>query len=70
MGRALGSSHSPTLSGSRSSLGSEQGAALSATESCQSDQPAEGRDSDVGGRVPGELHLLSGQIAALGAAVS
>ncbi|KAM9614885.1 rab effector Noc2 isoform 7-T8 [Morphnus guianensis] len=54
MGRALGSSHSPTLSGSRSSLGSEQGAALSAVESCQSDQPADGRNSDVGNRVPGK----------------
>ncbi|XP_074700978.1 rab effector Noc2 isoform X1 [Strix aluco] len=53
-GRALGSTHSPTLSGSRSSLGSEPGAALSATESCQSDQPADGRDSDVGSRVPGK----------------
>ncbi|KAM6242586.1 rab effector Noc2 isoform 2-T6 [Porphyrio hochstetteri] len=48
------SSHSPALSGSRSSLGSEQGAALSATESGQSDQPTDGRDSDVGGRVPGK----------------
>ncbi|NXI99460.1 RP3A protein, partial [Psophia crepitans] len=52
-GRALGSTHSPALSGSRSSLGSEQGAALSATESCQSDQPTDGRDSDVGSRAPG-----------------
>ncbi|NXP50894.1 RP3A protein, partial [Heliornis fulica] len=43
------STHSPALSGSRSSLGSEQGAALSATESGQSDQPTDGRDSD---RVP------------------
>ncbi|KAM9614880.1 rab effector Noc2 isoform 3-T3 [Morphnus guianensis] len=67
MGRALGSSHSPTLSGSRSSLGSEQGAALSAVESCQSDQPADGRNSDVGNRVPGKLNLLSGQIHAFGA---
>ncbi|XP_075024602.1 rab effector Noc2 isoform X1 [Calonectris borealis] len=54
MGRALGSTHSPALSGSRSSLGSEQGATLGATESCQSDQPADGRDSDVGSRVPGK----------------
>ncbi|KAM6048365.1 rab effector Noc2 isoform 2-T2 [Theristicus caerulescens] len=53
-GRALGSTHSPALSGSRSSLGSEQGAALSATESCQSDQPADSRDSDVGSGVPGK----------------
>ncbi|KFO74392.1 Rabphilin-3A, partial [Cuculus canorus] len=51
--RVLRSIHSPTLSGSHSSLGSEQGAALSATESSQSDQPADGRDSDVGSRVPG-----------------
>ncbi|XP_040473906.1 rab effector Noc2 isoform X2 [Falco naumanni] len=57
MGRALGSTHSPTLSGSRSSLGSEQGAALSATESCQSDQPVDGRDSDVGSRVPGKWRI-------------
>ncbi|XP_009956942.1 PREDICTED: rab effector Noc2-like [Leptosomus discolor] len=56
-GRALGSTHSPTLSGSRSSLGSEQGAALSATESCHSDQPADGRDSDVGSKVPGKRHV-------------
>ncbi|XP_063197598.1 rab effector Noc2 isoform X1 [Chroicocephalus ridibundus] len=51
---ALGRTHSPALSGSHSSLGSEQGAALSATESCQSDQPADGRDSDVGSRVHGK----------------
>ncbi|NWU91330.1 RP3A protein, partial [Upupa epops] len=53
LGRVLGSTHSPTLSGSRSSLGSEQGTALSATESGQSDQPADGRDSDAGSRLPG-----------------
>ncbi|XP_061868286.1 rab effector Noc2 isoform X2 [Colius striatus] len=47
VGRALGTPHSPVLSGSHSSLGSEQGAALSATESCQS-------DSDMGSRVPGK----------------
>ncbi|NWS42670.1 RP3A protein, partial [Probosciger aterrimus] len=51
--RVLGSTHSPSLSGSRSSLGSEQGADPSATESCHSDQPADGRDSDAGSRVPG-----------------
>lgn len=67
MGRALGSNHSPALSGSHSSLGSEQGAALSATESCQSDQPVDGRDSDGGSRVPGKLNLFSGQICAFGA---
>ena len=67
MGRVLGSTHSHAFSGSHSSLGSEQGAALSATESCQSDQPADGRDSDVGVRAPGELNLLSGQIHAFGA---
>nr|XP_009944096.1 PREDICTED: rab effector Noc2 [Opisthocomus hoazin] len=56
MGRVLGSTHSHAFSGSHSSLGSEQGrgAALSATESCQSDQPADGRDSDVGVRAPGK----------------
>ncbi|XP_064022496.1 rab effector Noc2 isoform X1 [Pogoniulus pusillus] len=63
MGRTLGSTHSPTLSGSHSSLGSEQGAALSATESCQSDQPADGRDSDgsrvLGGRTKTFSALLS-----------
>ncbi|XP_065503249.1 rab effector Noc2 isoform X2 [Caloenas nicobarica] len=40
--------------GSRSSLGSEQGAAPSATESCQSNQLADGRDSDAGSRAPGK----------------
>ncbi|XP_028941062.1 rab effector Noc2 [Antrostomus carolinensis] len=60
MGRALGSTHSPALSGSRSSLGSEQGAALSASESCQSDQPADGRDSDAGSRVPDVCSAPSG----------
>ncbi|XP_064323622.1 rab effector Noc2 isoform X2 [Phalacrocorax carbo] len=50
MGRALGSTHPPALSGRCG----EQGAALSATESCQGDQPADGRDSDVGSRVPGK----------------
>ncbi|XP_049657676.1 rab effector Noc2 [Accipiter gentilis] len=54
MGRALGSTHSPTLSGSRSSLGSEQGAAHSAVESFQSNQPADGCDSDAGNRVAGK----------------
>ncbi|XP_062479457.1 rab effector Noc2 isoform X3 [Pezoporus occidentalis] len=53
-GKVLGSTHSPSLSGSRSSLGSEQGADPSATESCHSDQPADGRDSDAGSRVPGK----------------
>ncbi|KAK4812230.1 hypothetical protein QYF61_011252 [Mycteria americana] len=67
MGRALGSTHSPALLGSRSRLGSEQGAALSVTESCQSDQPADRRDSDVGSRVPGKMNLLSGQVHAFGA---
>ena len=67
MGRVLGRTHSPTLLGSRGSLGSEQGAALSATESCQSGQPADGRESGVGSRVPGKLNLLSGQIHAFGA---
>ncbi|XP_074968897.1 rab effector Noc2 isoform X4 [Phalacrocorax aristotelis] len=50
MGRALGSTHPPALSGRCG----EQGAALSAMESCQGDQPADGRDSDVGSRVPGK----------------
>ncbi|XP_071431248.1 rab effector Noc2 [Pithys albifrons albifrons] len=54
LGRALGSTHSLALSGSHSSLGSEQGAELSATESCHSDQPAYGRDSDTATRVPGK----------------
>ncbi|KAM8991713.1 rab effector Noc2 isoform 1-T1 [Ara ararauna] len=53
-GRVLGSTHSPSLSESRSSLGSEQGAGPSATESCPSDQPADGRDSDAGSRVRGK----------------
>lgn len=55
VGRVQASTHPPALSGSRSSLGSEQGAALSASESCQSDHPPEGHDSDVGSRVPGKL---------------
>ncbi|XP_051491565.1 rab effector Noc2 isoform X1 [Apus apus] len=50
VGPTLESSHCPVLSGSHSSLGSEQGAALSTTKSCQSHQPAERRDS----RVPGK----------------
>lgn len=55
--RVLGSTHSPSMSGSRSSLGSEQGADPSATESCHSDQPADGRDSDAGSRVPGKRSI-------------
>ncbi|XP_009082672.1 PREDICTED: rab effector Noc2 [Acanthisitta chloris] len=51
--RALGSTQSLTLSGSRSSLGSEQGAELSAAESCPSDQPADTRHS----RVPGKRYI-------------
>ncbi|PKU38197.1 rab effector noc2 [Limosa lapponica baueri] len=62
---ALGRTHSPALSGSHSSLGSEQGAALSATESCQSDQPADGRDSDVGSRVPEVCAVVFDQTACL-----
>ncbi|XP_050177758.1 rab effector Noc2 [Myiozetetes cayanensis] len=54
VGRALGSTHSLTLSGSHSSLGSEQGAELSATESCHSDHPPDGRDSDAATRAPGK----------------
>ncbi|XP_066058377.1 rab effector Noc2 isoform X5 [Chamaea fasciata] len=45
--RALGTPQSPWLSGSHSSLGSEQGAELSPTESGQSDQPWDRRDSDT-----------------------
>nr|XP_021156116.1 rab effector Noc2 isoform X4 [Columba livia] len=52
VGSVLGSAHSPTLSGSRSSLGSEQGAAPSAMESCQSNQPADGCNSDAVSRAP------------------
>ncbi|NWI86614.1 DOC2B protein, partial [Pitta sordida] len=59
VGRALGSTHSLALSGSHSSLGSEQGAELSATESCHSDQPADGHHSDAGTRAPGEKTTIS-----------
>ncbi|XP_066189806.1 rab effector Noc2 [Sylvia atricapilla] len=45
--RALGTPQSPWLSGSHSSLGSEQGAELSPTESGQSDQAWDRRDSDT-----------------------
>ncbi|XP_032057107.1 rab effector Noc2 [Aythya fuligula] len=57
VGRVQASTHPPALSGSRSSLGSEQGAALSASESCQSDHPPEGHDSNVGSRVPGKRYV-------------
>ncbi|NXM75057.1 DOC2B protein, partial [Serilophus lunatus] len=57
--RALGSTHSLVLSGSHSSLGSEQGAELSATESCHSDQPGDGHHSDAGTRGPGEKTTIS-----------
>ncbi|XP_038013943.1 rab effector Noc2 isoform X1 [Motacilla alba alba] len=49
--RALGS---PQLWGSHSSLGSEQGAELSPTESGQSDQPSDRRHSDTGTSTPGK----------------
>ncbi|NXS37105.1 DOC2B protein, partial [Pomatostomus ruficeps] len=51
-GRALGTPQPPALSGSHSSLGSEQGAELSPTESGQSDQPSDRRDSDTGTSAP------------------
>ncbi|XP_027546705.1 rab effector Noc2 [Neopelma chrysocephalum] len=57
VGRALGSTHSLMLSGSHSSLGSEQGAELSATESCHSDHPPDGRDSDAATRAPGKRRV-------------
>ncbi|XP_033027505.1 rab effector Noc2 [Lacerta agilis] len=53
--RALGS----ILSESQSSLCSERGGALSATESCHSDLPAEDEDSDAGRGVSGKRRLLS-----------
>ncbi|XP_005143016.2 rab effector Noc2 isoform X2 [Melopsittacus undulatus] len=56
-GRVLGSTHPPSLSGSHSSLGSEQGADPSATESYHSDQPADGRDNDTSSRVPGKRFI-------------
>uniref|UniRef100_A0A803W0H8 Rab effector Noc2 n=1 Tax=Ficedula albicollis TaxID=59894 RepID=A0A803W0H8_FICAL len=46
-GRALGTPQSPPLSGSHSSLGSEQGAELSPTESGQSDQPWDRHHGDT-----------------------
>lgn len=66
MSRALGIPQPPTLSGSHSSLGSEQGAELSPTESGQSDQPSDRRDSDAGTSAPGKLHPLSRHIPAFG----
>ncbi|XP_066058371.1 rab effector Noc2 isoform X3 [Chamaea fasciata] len=58
--RALGTPQSPWLSGSHSSLGSEQGAELSPTESGQSDQPWDRRDSDTTSTgAPGKRRLHS-----------
>ncbi|XP_023795314.1 rab effector Noc2, partial [Cyanistes caeruleus] len=48
MSRALGVPQSPPVLGSPSSLGSEQGAELSPTESGHSDQGWDRRDSDAG----------------------
>lgn len=56
--RALGTPQSPWLSGSHSSLGSEQGAELSPTESGQSDQPWDRHESDAATSTPGKLHPL------------
>ncbi|XP_025070634.1 rab effector Noc2 isoform X2 [Alligator sinensis] len=58
-GMVLGSTHSPALSESRSSLGSERGGGLGTTESCQSDLPAESSDSDVSRTIPEDLLLLT-----------
>ncbi|KAM4760088.1 rab effector Noc2 isoform 2-T2 [Cyanocitta cristata] len=55
--RALGTPQPPTLSGSHSSLGSEQGVELSPTESGQSDQASDRRDSDAGTSAPGKRRL-------------
>ncbi|XP_067328115.1 rab effector Noc2 [Anolis sagrei] len=52
--RALGSIRSE----SQSSLGSERGGGLSATESCHSDLPAEDEDSDAHHSVAGRRRLL------------
>ncbi|XP_048180378.1 rab effector Noc2 isoform X1 [Corvus hawaiiensis] len=57
MSRALGIPQPPTLSGSHSSLGSEQGVELSPTESGQSDQASDRRDSDAGTSAPGKRRL-------------
>ncbi|XP_030087211.1 rab effector Noc2 isoform X2 [Serinus canaria] len=52
--RALGTPQCPQLWGSHSSLGSEQGAELSPTESGQSDQASGRRHSDAGTSTPGK----------------
>ncbi|XP_054858030.1 rab effector Noc2 [Eublepharis macularius] len=55
-GRTLGS----ILSESQSSLGSERGGVLSATESCPSDQLAEDEDSDASRGLSGKRRLPTG----------
>ncbi|XP_058710125.1 rab effector Noc2 isoform X2 [Poecile atricapillus] len=57
MSRALGVPQSPPVSGSPSSLGSEQGAELSPTESGHSDQGWDKRDSDAGTGTPGKRRV-------------
>ncbi|XP_059721706.1 rab effector Noc2 isoform X3 [Haemorhous mexicanus] len=57
--RALGTPQCPQLWGSHSSLGSEQGAELSPTESGQSDQASGRRHSDAGTSTPGKRRAHS-----------
>ncbi|XP_015502225.1 rab effector Noc2 isoform X1 [Parus major] len=57
MSRALGVPQSPPVSGSPSSLGSEQGAELSPTESGHSDQAWDRRDSDAGTSTRGKRRV-------------
>ncbi|XP_068066720.1 rab effector Noc2 isoform X3 [Anomalospiza imberbis] len=55
--RALGTPQPPPLWGSHSSLGSEQGAELSPTESGQSDQASDRRHSNAGTSTPGRRRV-------------